>query len=280
MRSIGCHISASGGLASIITRAKTLEVDAIQMFGASPVRWKAPLPHEKDAQEFIRLCKEAGISDIFLHAPYLINLTSPKETLRLLSHQLLLRHLEIAELLEARGVIFHVGSRGDMDIKESRVIVVNAIKDILQRVSGSTLIMENNAGAGNLVGDTLEELAEIYHGVSQKRFNICIDTAHVFASGMLSSFEVKDIDNFVKAFDNAIGIQVLTAFHVNDSKVPAGAKKDRHENIGEGYIGKKGIQNFINHPKLKNIPLLLEVPGFDGGGPDKKNLDIIRSLVE
>ena len=280
MRSIGCHISASGGLASIVARAKTLEVSAIQIFGASPVRWKASLPHEKDAQEFIRLCKEVGISDVFLHAPYLINLTSPKETLRLLSHQLLLRHLEIAALLEARGVIFHIGSRGDMDVKESRVIVINAIKDILQTVSGSTLIMENNAGAGNLVGDTLEELADIYTGVNDKRFGVCIDTAHAFASGMLPSFEVKDIDNFVKAFDDAIGIQALAAFHVNDSKVAAGAKKDRHENIGEGYIGKKGIQNFINHPKLKNIPLLLEVPGFDGGGPDKKNLDIIRNLIK
>lgn len=278
-RSVGCHVSASGGLMSAILRAQKLGINAIQLFGASPVQWRAAVPNKEDAKMFKEGCIEAGIVNVFLHAPYLINITSPKEALRESSKKLLTRHLEIAGAIGAQGVIFHIGSRGDMDRAESIKIVIATIRDILDTVPQSTLIMENNAGAGNLVGDTLEELAEIYKGVDNKRFGICIDTAHAFASGMVPSFDKKDIDAFARAFDATIGLPAWWAIHLNDSKVPAGSKKDRHENIGEGCIGKKGLQNFIIHEKIKHIPLLLEVPGFDGKGPDKKNLDIVRSLL-
>ena len=278
-RSIGCHISASGGFVVATDRARVLQVNAIQLFGASPVQWRAKLPSQKEASEFQCICKEYGIMYVFLHAPYLINLSSPKESLRVLSKQLLARHLEIADALGARGVIFHIGSRGDMDAEISKKIVVEVISEILKTVSGGALIMENNAGAGNLVGDSLEELAEIYKEVKNKRFGVCIDTAHAFASGIIPSFEEKDVEKFVKEFDTEIGLEALWAIHLNDSKVPVGSKKDRHENIGEGFIGKKGLQNFITHKKLEHIPLILEVPGFDGNGPDKKNLEIVKKLL-
>lgn len=278
-RIIGAHVSTQGGLNCAPERGKNIGVNGIQIFGASPVRWHAVVPSKKEADTFQDACKKNGIQEVFLHAPYLINLCSPKESLRISSKKLLQRHAEIAVALGAQGVIFHIGSRGDMEREKSINIVISAIKEILKAVPNSTLIMENNAGAGNLVGDSIEELARIYVGVNNKRFGICIDTAHAFASGMLPSFEKKAVDDFVQEFDSQIGINAIRALHINDSKVPANAKKDRHENIGEGYISKKGIGNFINHFKLKHIPTLLEVPGFDGNGPDKKNVDIIKKLV-
>ncbi|MFA7201873.1 MAG: deoxyribonuclease IV [Candidatus Paceibacterota bacterium] len=278
-RGVGCHVSASGGLMSAIMRAQTLEINTIQLFGASPVQWRAALPTKEDANLFKKKAQEAGVKNIFLHAPYLINITSPKEALRGASQQLLTRHLEIAGAIGAQGVIFHVGSRGDMDRDTSIQIVIKTLRDILESIPESTLIMENNAGAGNLVGDTLEELSEIYKGVNNKRFGICIDTAHAFASGMLSLFQTKEINDFINSFDSFIGLDAWWVTHLNDSKVPAGSKKDRHENIGEGCIGKKGLHDFITHTKIQHIPLILEVPGFDGTGPDKKNLDIIKSLL-
>lgn len=278
-RIIGAHVSAQGGFDYAAQRGKDLGVNGLQIFGASPVRWRATLPTQKEIEKFLIARKENNIQAVFLHAPYLINLTSPKEALRELSKNLLTQHLKISSALQAQGVIFHIGSRGDMDKKTSIQIVIGAIKAIIQAVPDGILIMENNAGAGNLVGDSLEELSEIYRGVKNNRFKICIDTAHAFASGMLPSFEKKNIDMFVKNFDSVIGIDAIAAFHVNDSKVEANAKRDRHENIGEGFIGKEGIGNLINHPKFAHIPLLLEVPGFDGGGPDKRNVDIVKRLV-
>ncbi len=278
-RIIGAHVSTQGGFDRAPKRGKDIGVNGLQIFGASPVRWQANIPTQEEINKFHAACKENGVEVVFLHAPYLINLTSPKETLRNLSKHLLTQHLKISTALDAQGVIFHIGSRGDMDTKKSIQIVIDTVKAILQTVPEGILIVENNAGAGNLVGDSLEELAQIYKGVTNNRFKICIDTAHAFASGMLPSFEKNNIDTFAKKFDAVIGIEAIAAFHINDSKVGANAKKDRHENIGEGFIGKEGIKNFINHSKFMHIPLLLEVPGFEGEGPDKKNVKILKELA-
>jgi deoxyribonuclease-4 len=278
-RVVGAHVSTQGGFICAIERGKEIGINGIQIFGASPVRWQATTPSKKDADAFRISCEQNGIQKVFLHAPYLINVCSPKETLRVASKQLLARHASIAVALGASGVIFHIGSRGDMEKKASIAIVIDVVKEILSTVPDSILIMENNAGAGNLVGDSIEELAQIYTGVKNERFGICVDTAHAFASGMLPSFEKKNIDAFVKEFDAKIGIDSIRALHIHDSKVSANTKKDRHENIGEGFIGAEGIGNFINHPKLRYISIILEVPGFNGGGPDKKNVDIIKYLI-
>jgi len=108
---------------------------------------------------------------------------------------------------------------------------------------------------------------------------MCLDTAHAFESGILPDYSKKSIDEFSKKIDKLIGFDKILAVHLNDSKTPSFSNKDRHENIGEGMIGKEGIKNFINHKDFKKLPFLLEVPGFDDNGPDKKNIDIVKSLV-
>ncbi len=275
---IGGHVSASGGFLTAIREAKRIGANTIQIFGASPVRWSALLPDSETAKKFISECKINDINPVFLHAPYLINLASPKGNMPRISEALLERHLEIANELGAFGVIFHIGSRGTRPQKESEHLVAKELSDILGRIKEGRLIIENSAGAGNLVGDSLEEVGSIMKLVNNPRLGFCLDTAHAFEAGIFADFSKKGVDNFAKMLNDKIGADNLWAIHLNDSKTPAGSNKDRHENIGKGLIGEEGFSNFLNHPIFNGVPAILEVPGYDDNGPDKKNIETVKRL--
>ena len=279
MRYIGAHVSASGGVEHTPQRAHHIGANCMQIFGGSPVRWSAPLPEEKTITAFQEERKKWGIEKVFLHAPYLINLASPKKNLQTLSRELLLKHGQIADALGVDGVIFHIGSRGDIKKEEAHTIIIQALKKVLDHTDHTSIIMENTAGAGNLVGDTFEELALLYNTINDTRLGICIDTAHAFASGMIQDYSTKELDSFFSEVENSVGIDVIKAIHLNDSKTEAGSRKDRHENIGEGKIGEERIRRFVQRKEIKDIPLILEVPGYDNKGPDKKNIDIVISYI-
>jgi len=277
---IGGHVSCEGGVLNAIKEAKKIGANTIQIFGASPVQWKAPLPDTKVADAFARECKTNNISPIFLHAPYLINLASPKGNLAGMSKTLLEKHLRIADMLGACGVIFHIGSRQERDKKEAQKMVADALAHIIDIVPHGFLLIENSAGAGNLVGSDPEEIGDIISMVKNKRVGFCLDTAHAFEAGILSDFSKKSVDEFVKKIDNTIGLEKLLAIHVNDSKTPANSNKDRHENIGQGLIGEQNLKTLLTHQKLFKVPLILEVPGLLGEGPDKENISIVKSFFE
>lgn len=279
MRNIGAHVSTSGGFEKALERGRDIDADVIQIFGASPVQWRAKLPTEQEGKSFIEKAKTLGIKKVFLHAPYLINLTSPKEELRLLSKNLLMRHAEIAHMLGTEGVIFHIGSRGTIEKKEAENIVIQALKEIFQHLPYARLYIENTAGAGNLVGDTIDEISHIIDGVGEKNLNVCIDTAHAFESGIVE-YTKEGVDVFVKEFEKKIGVKKLKVIHCNDSKTQAGSRKDRHENIGDGYITAKNLGLFLNHEKIQEVPIILEVPGLKGEGPDLENIKRIKKIIK
>lgn len=279
MYRIGGHVSSQGGLLKALERAKSIGANTIQLFGASPVQWRASLPKEDEAQAFIEVAKKEDIYPIFLHAPYLINLASPKKQLAAMSRELLAKHLAIANTIGAQGVIFHIGSKGEQKEDEAEDIVCRALEKIFGEVLEGNLLIENSAGAGNLVGDSIEEIGRIVKKVNNKRLGFCYDTAHGFESGVLVEFSKKALDDFAKAVEKNIGENKLWALHVNDSKTSAGSNKDRHENIGEGYIGKEGFRTIIQHVFFKELPFILEVPGFEEAGPDKRNIDILKSFI-
>ncbi len=279
MRYIGAHVSASGGVEHTPQRAHSIGANCMQIFGGSPVRWSAPLPSQETIKKFQEEREQWGIEKVFMHAPYLINLASPKEKLQTLSRELLLKHGKIADALGVDGVIFHIGSRGDMEQDKAHAIIIKALKKVLQHTKDTAILMENTAGAGNLVGDTLEELTSLYTTIDDPRLGICIDTAHAFASGMIHDYSTKELDIFFSEVKRGVGINALKAIHLNDSKTEAGSRKDRHENIGEGKIGKERIQRFVQRKEIKDIPPILEVPGFDNEGPDRKNIDRVISYV-
>ncbi|PIT88986.1 MAG: hypothetical protein COU27_02755 [Candidatus Levybacteria bacterium CG10_big_fil_rev_8_21_14_0_10_36_7] len=153
------------------------------------------------------------------------------------------------------------------------------MKKVLKNIPGkSLLIMENTAGGGNKIGSDLKEIGEIFRNVNSKRVKVCIDTAHAFEVGNIDEYTPKKIKNFFDEFERVIGLKNLECLHINDSKTQAGSQHDRHENIGKGFIGIQGFKSLAYEKRLMKIPWLLEVPGFDNQGPDKKNIQIVRKL--
>lgn len=280
----GGHVSIAGGLNKALERGESIGAEVIQIFVSSPHSFKLNNYSDNDIDTFVRLYKQKGFKGLFIHAVYLINLASEKEYLVKLSEESLIHYLNIGDKLGSVGTIVHLGSLGKgrevitSDPKYKQVI--ESIKRILKSTpSSQKCIIENNAGGGGRIGAGLEELIYFHENIQSERLGFCIDTQHLFATGV----NVGDKDLFGKwimGFDKNIGINNLTCVHLNDSKTKLGSKIDRHENIGMGNIGEQGFKNTLSQSLLKDIPFILEVPGFDKKGPDKMNLDIIRKLAK
>ena len=277
---IGAHVSAAGGPQKAVERAVELGVSVFQTFGSSPKQYQVAEPKEEDVLAFKQARKEAGITHIFLHGPYLVNLASSTPAVRHSSRTALAGHLRIAQKLGADGVIFHVGSVGAGNHKgDALERVIKGMKEVLEKVPGSAdLILENGSGGGGKIGSTIEDIATIVKGVDSKRVGVCVDTCHAFTAGVLVCTP-EGINDFFDNWEQELGEGVLRAIHANDSKAEAGSYMDRHENIGEGRIGKDGFRNLANDPRASKLPWILEVPGFEGGGPDKKNIAILRKII-
>ncbi len=281
MPTIGAHVSAAGGLYPCFQNAEAIGAEAIQIFGSSPQQWKFSLPKEENVLKFQAEQKRTGITQVFLHAPYLINLASEKPELFASSVNALVGQLQICEALGATGVIFHLGSFSGGSREQGIKNMAKGMKEVLKKAPGkSLLIMENSSGGGSKIGSTPEEIGEIFQAVNTERVKICIDTQHAFAAGLLTEYSLAEIETFVKRCDVAFGWHNVAALHLNDSKTASGSFHDRHENIGEGMIGLKGFKNLAACKKMENLPWLLEVPGFTGGGPDQENVEIVKKIVK
>lgn len=276
---IGAHVSTAGGLYKAFENAKAIGADCIQIFGASPRMWYAKLPSSDEIKRFKEEEKRSSISPVYLHAPYLINLGTPNADLLSKSIKNLSAHFKIAELIGAAGVIFHIGSSAGMEKEKSIEQVIVALRNVLENVPGkSFLVIENNAGGGEKIGKTIEELAYVFKRISSKRVKICFDTAHAFESGIIKEYRAPEIKKFIDELDKEIGLQNIVAIHANDSKTPWNSHNDRHENIGEGHIGLAGFKELAKEKRLWDKAWLLEVPGFKDEGPDKKNVDILKGV--
>lgn len=274
----GGHVSIANGISKAIERAEERGFDVIQFFASAPQSFKFNLPSNEEILKFKNLRSKSHIKEIYFHAIYLLNLASDRESLVQLSIKSLIDYLNFGAMLNVRGTIFHIGSYQKRSFKETEKQIINSIRTILDKTPKSQwLIMENSAGSGGKVGTSLEELASIYNKIKSDRLKICIDTEHLFASGV-NTASYSDFANWLKSFDQQIGIANLVCLHANDSKSDLNSKVDRHENIGFGKIGKNGFINILKQPLLKDKPFILEVPGFGGGGPDKKNVEILRKL--
>jgi deoxyribonuclease-4 len=277
---IGAHVSTAGGLKNSITNGTNITANAIQIFGASPRQWKASLPTEESLQEFHNArTQNPQIEKIFLHASYLPNLATPNTELYKKSIENLAIHLQIAELLEAEGLVYHIGSYKDSTYEEAIKRVAEGMHQVLKKSPGKAkLIMENSAGGGQKMGLTNKEIGDIYKLNPDLRIKVCIDTAHAFAAGALNTYSPTELEEFKKEAKESYGLENIIVLHINDSKVPHDSRKDRHENIGHGEIGLPAFQHLANDPFFKTIPWILEVPGFEGKGPDKKNVETVRGL--
>lgn len=258
---LGIHLSVAGGVDKAVERAVLLGCNTFQIFVSNPRGWKPSIISEEEAKIFRENYNEAEIKGAVAHSIYLINLASGNTALREQSIDSLISGLENTEKLGLAGLVTHIGSHGGDGLETGIERVVDALGTILENTTGSVpLLLENTAGAGNLVGDKIEEIGEIIRKIKSDRVGFCLDTAHAFESGYEIQTEA-GLEDLITLIEREIGLDKLIAIHLNDSMTEQGSKRDRHENFGEGFIGKEAMIRIINHPKLKDKSFVMETPG-------------------
>ncbi len=275
---LGAHVSTAGGVDKAVDRAEEMGAEAIQVFSGAPQAWRRKSYAKEEVAAYKSRLKETGIGPVFIHGLYLMNFATDNPELLKKSQEALIAEMKAASLIGARGVIFHLGSHKGAGY-EARVgqVIEECRKVLASTPDDAWLILENSAGMGGAVGSKFAELGRIARESGSDRVKVCLDTQHAFAAG----YDMKTregLDAAMAEFEEEIGLEQLVAVHANDSKVELGGGRDRHENIGEGYIGRDGFSNLLSHPAFAEVPFLLEVPGFGDSGPDKANLDILKEL--
>jgi deoxyribonuclease IV len=267
----GAH--CSGGVKRAVDRAEEIGADAVQLFVQSPRAWRFPEHDPADLEAF----RERGMPAV-VHSIYLLNLASPQDELYEKSVDTLRRTVDTACELGALAVVFHVGSHLGAGFEAGLDRAVPAIAQVLERCRDDTwLLIENSAGAGGTIGRSLEELATLYERLGgHAHLGICLDSCHLYVSGY-DVTDAAELDKVVARVDELIGLDRLRVLHVNDTPSELGSNRDRHANLGEGAIGEE-MGLFLAHPAFQDLPALLEVPGPDNHGPDKKEVQKLRDL--
>ena len=278
---LGAHVDSSGGLHLAFERAAAMGAAAIQCHPTPPGFWGSPKLDDERVAKFQAAADAAGNPPFFFHAVYLINLAGDDATLRQRSESTLAGYLAAADQLGISGVIFHTGSHKGAGFEKVLPQVREHLLRVLERADPKTahLLIENNAGLGGCVGAKFEEVRALLDAVDDPRAGVCFDTCHAFASG----YDLRTVATAERTLDEwhrVVGIERLEAVHCNDSQTGLGSNRDRHANIGQGEIGEDGFRALLHDTRLKDKPFVLEVPGLDGNGPDKANLDVLRRLAE
>ena len=275
---IGAHVGASGGLTTAFERASAIGAETIQIFGAPPQTWRRRIIRPEECEAFRAGMKETGIQPVFLHGPYLINLATETREQLTKSTDALTGDPKLASAIGAQGVIFHIGSHKGVGFEQVLPQVADALRKVLADTPDDAwIILETSAGQGGSVGSKFTELGAIIRAVDGPRLKVCIDTEHAFAAGY-NLADAKALARVMQEFDGEVGLDRLVAVHANDSKIPLGGGVDRHDNIGEGHIGRAGFEAIMAHRAFRDVPFLLEVPGFDKEGPDKANVDLLKKI--
>jgi deoxyribonuclease IV len=272
----GAHVSIGGGIAEAIPRAREMGCDAVQIFTQNARQWKQTSHDPADLEAFAAQAAKAGIRATVCHAIYFINLASEDDEIYLKSVEALTATVRIAATIGA-DVCFHVGSHRGLGLKATMPRILAGLEVAFSELGDERwLLLENSAGAGDTIGRDVAELARIIDVAGHDRLGLCIDTCHIFVSGV----DIRDVDEtdaFVGEIDRTLGLERLRALHVNDSAAPLGSNRDRHANLGEGELGEE-LGVFLSHPKLQGLPTILEVPGPDNHGPDAAEVRKLKEL--
>lgn len=274
MLTIGAHLSASKGYTAMLRQAQEIGANTFQFFTRNPRGGSAKAIDEKDVNQFLQLMESEGFNVILAHAPYTLNCCSAKLETREFALNTFADDLRRMEYTPNQLYNFHSGSHTG----QGADVGIEQIADVLNKVlfpeMTTTVLLETMAGKGTEVGRSFEELRAIIDRVElSDKMGVCLDTCHVSDAG----YDVaNDLDGVLDEFDRIIGIDRLKAVHLNDSKNPVGAHKDRHEKIGEGYIGTQAFEKIINHPALKSLPFYLETPNeLDGYA---REIELLKGL--
>ncbi len=285
MRKLGAHVSAAGGLHKAIQRADEIGANCAQIFSASPRVWKKPSLESFDTKKLFEAQKDFPVTPLVTHALYLVNLATDNPESLKKSIAALTYELKFDSEIKGSGVVVHLGSHQGRGWEKMRNQVAKSITTILENSpENSTFLIENSAGQNGKLTTDLEDIRWLMDQVKSKRLGWCFDTCHAFCAGYQLNPKSKYADGSIGIAEDEIEKFNLWAslgcVHVNDSRDPFASHKDRHENLGEGSIPTEDLEHFLNLKQLEQIPLILEVPGLDGHGPDKANIDRLKKLIQ
>ena len=258
MLHIGCHLSSSKGFAAMGRQALELGADTFQFFTRNPRGSKAKDLDPADAAALVFLMEAHGFAPIIAHAPYTLNLCGAEEKNRAFARETMADDLRRMEHVPGQYYNFHPGSHVGQGVESGITLIAEGLNAILTPDQTTTVLLETMAGKGSEVGGRFEELREILDRVELSgKMGVCLDTCHISDGGYDI---IGDLDGVLTEFDRVIGLDRLKAIHLNDSKNPIGARKDRHARIGEGFIGLEALARVVRHPALKDLPFCLETP--------------------
>ncbi|MBN1044376.1 MULTISPECIES: deoxyribonuclease IV [Clostridium] len=276
MLNIGCHLSSSKGFKNMGENALKIGANTFQFFTRNPRGSKAKDIDENDVKEFLELAKENNFCKILAHAPYTLNACSADERNREFAIEIMADDLKRMEYLPNNLYNFHPGSHVKQGTEVGIEYISSALNSILKKDQTTKVLLETMSGKGTEVGRNFEEIAEIIKRVELKEHvGVCLDTCHIHDAGYDI---VNELDKVLEEFNSIIGLDKLYAIHLNDSKNPFESHKDRHETIGNGYIGLEAVTNIINHPKLCHLPFFLETPNELEGY--KNEIELLKSAYK
>ncbi len=266
MKYVGAHVSVEGGVSKAPLNARTIGAEAFALFTRNPSRWKSKEISDKEAEAFKKNCKECGYTpaQILPHDSYLINLGQADAAKLAQSREAFLDEFRRCEQLGLTMLNFHPGSHLNLIAADDCLdLIAESINITLDNTTGVKAVIENTAGQGTNLGFAFHHLARIIDKVHDKsRVGVCIDTCHAFAAG----YDLATPEGYEaawKEFDDTVGMQYLSAMHINDSKKGLGSRVDRHESLGKGAIGHTLFTMLMQDSRMDGIPLILETPDWD-----------------
>jgi len=277
---LGVHVSGAGKIYQSLDVASSLGADTMQIFARSPQSWRNGFQlASEDIKEFNLRRKKFKIDPVFIHISYLINLASPDPRLYNGSIQAYIEDIQEADKLGADYIVTHMGSHKETSEDAGIKRLVEALNRILAKTQGSKvgILLENTSGSGSWLGYRFYHQQKILKGLKEKsRVGLCLDTAHAYLAGYdLSTKE--GLEKMIEEIQEMVGTKLIKLIHLNDAAGELGCHHDRHDHIGKGHIGLAGMKRIINHPKLKDIPMILETPKSTATS-DQENLALVRKL--
>lgn len=276
MLNIGPHISIAKGFSNAAKEVIRMDGNTFQFFSRNPRGSNYKDYDEKDISSFQKLRKEYEFGPIQAHAPYTMNLASPKEGVYDFAKTVLKEDTRRMERLEIETICIHPGSHLGSGVQEGIQKIINGLNEAISESERIQILIETMPGKGTEVGATFRQIKDIIDGVkNSERVGVCMDLCHVFSAG----YDIKnDIDGVLLEFEQTIGLRQLRSFHLNDSAMPFSSRKDRHKPIGEGEIGAKAAMHIIKRFCEQGIPFYTETPlDFEG---HKKEIAMIKMMLK
>lgn len=277
---IGAHVSLAGGLPLAIERGLERDCRAIQIFNQSPRMWRPTVFPKEAVEAFREAMASSQIDAVLIHAVYLLNCASEDPDIREKTLVSLTHSLRVGEAIGACGVVLHPGSAKTGDSAEAVARAGETIREALAESEGCPLHLENTAGTGGTLGRSIDELASLLEAAGgSERLGVCLDSCHLHASG----YDIRShagMNAVTSEIEKKIGLRRVGSLHLNDSQTSLGSNRDRHANVGEGELGRKGCTAFLSAPAFQDLPCVLETPGENRSGPTREEVQFAARLRE